>query len=270
MIMPVDNPETLLLHYQNLAAEVSVAESQKDLLSQFFRARYTNVPAIVEYGANVELQSSLPANARSRKILVKCLQCGSPAGDSVLDSSSVRFERFENNWSYKASFRAKTISGKSELWTLQVTPDNTLWCVRVKNSISHGKFVEAGDLESVECQKENGYARRAVFESADAADIASRSLLGLKLFRGVSARELLSEELLEKPLAIMNQDTVKVVLGGDSSLQIHVKGKALSAGSKGQTIRVQLESFSGFANRTGSKRIVDAVVVAPGEVSYAR
>jgi hypothetical protein len=272
MIMLVDAPETLLLNYQNLAAEVSVAEAQKDVLSQFLRARYINVPAIVELDASSDtnVQSTQPANGRSRKIVVKCLQCGKPDGDGVLDTSTVRFERFENNWSYKAAFRVASRSGKSELWSLQIIPDSTVWCVRAKNSISQSRLVEAGELESAECQKDKGYANKATFESENAASVALRSVLGFKLFRSVSAREFLSEELLAKPLAILGQETVKVIFGGASTLQIRATGKALSAGGKGQVIRVQLDTFSGFANRSGSKRIVDAVVVAPGEVSYAR
>jgi hypothetical protein len=275
MIVPIDVPESILLSYQNLSSEVVMAEAQKDVLSQFFRSQYRNVPAVVEDDAGRASLFSGAATSdfrpkNSRKLVVKCVQCGRGDGDGLLDVSSVRLDKMENKYSYGASFRVVNSAGMPEVWRVSVAPDSTRWCVRARNSIGSGRSVLADDLEVFECQKDKGYARKAFFETEKAAQDSIQSVIGFRLSRSVGGQEHLTDELLSKPLAVLGQENVKVMVGGASTLQIRATGRALSSGMKGQTIRVQLDAFSGFGNRSGGKKIVDAIVVAPGEVSYVR
>jgi hypothetical protein len=275
MIVAIDVPESILLSYQNLSSEVVMAEAQKDVLSQFFRSQYRNVPAVVEDdagraglftgGASSDFR---PKN--SRKLIVKCVQCGRSDGDGLLDVSSVRLEKMENKYSFGASFRVVNSDGNAEMWRVSVAPDSTRWCVRARNSIGSGRPVLVDDLEVAECQKDKGNARKAYFETEKAAKESIQSVIGFRLSRPIGSQEHLTDDLLSRPLAVLGQENVKVMVGGASALQIRTTGRALSSGVKGQAIRVQLDAFSGFGNRSSGKRIVDAIIVAPGEVSYVR
>jgi flagella basal body P-ring formation protein FlgA len=86
--------------------------------------------------------------------------------------------------------------------------------------------------------------------------IETREAVGLTLKRSVRAGQVLTPGLLQARLVVRRGERV-VILAEAAGLEVRMEGEALEDGAEGQLIRVR--------NR-GSKREVEAAVVAPGIV----
>jgi hypothetical protein len=274
MMIAVESPEALIMSYENLAAEVSVAESQKDLLSQFLRGHFQGVSAIVERENGISSLSALDSlkaekQAREKKLVVKCLQCARSQQEWNLDASSVRVENARGNYEFVAAFQAVSAVGAREWWRVSLSPDSSGFCVKPKFGIGVNHVLSSEDFEVTHCKAENSSSRAHVFQSVEQAKMSIEELRGFRLPESVGEGNFLSARALFQPVAVKAQDRVKVVLDASSAFQLRAEGRALQSASKGQTVRVELNPLSG-APRFSSRRVIDALVVAPGEVAYVR
>jgi hypothetical protein len=274
MLMVSDVPESLLMSYENLAAEISVAEAQKDLLSQFLRHRFPTALSIAESGESVLSASEMfsvdkSGSSRSRKLTLKCFSCGGNDVSYKLDSNSIRLENVRGNDRFHASFKTVSSQGRNELWRVAVMPDDSGFCLRSILGVSPAQTLKAEDFQIVPCRKDSQTGRAAFFESVSAARLRIEAVRGLRFSQHVGQGSFLSDEQLSGVLAVKAYDRVRVVLDGSSDLQIKTLGRALQSAQKGQTVKVELEKLPGVSRSSG-KRTIDAIVVAPGEVAYVR
>ncbi len=289
MVMTTDVPDTLFLSYENLAAEVSVAEVQKDVLTQFLRTQFRDVGTIVEGGqeqksvlndfnrpqdaakanARARVKESLQTTAKSMRVVLRCIQCGRSALDFSIDRGSIRAEHFENEFKFQASFRVALSRGPMETWRVALFPDESGFCVRARTTLSPTTILSASDFEIKKCKKEGHTAQAAILESEQLGLLKIEELQGFRVAQHISAGAFLDEETLRHPIAVKAYESVKVVLDAASGFQIKTVGKVLHSAAKGETVKVELQSLLG-ATHFAAKRTIDAVVVAPGEVSYVR
>lgn len=273
----VEAPETLLLSYENLATEVTVAEAQKDILSQFLRSQYSDAVAIVEKSSRSDGNPSIePAQKKLRgaqlqkRLVLKCIQCSRNAGEFLLDTNSIRVDRDGSADKFSSTFSVVSRTGGVEVWKVAVAPDDSGFCVRAEQSISPSRILSESDFKIEPCSKEQRNRNAAFFESRELARLRIENVVGFRLAQYVGGNTFLSVETLEQPIAVKAFESVKVFFnGGESPFQIKFSGKSLQSGAKGQRVKVELDAILNGARGT-SKRVVDAVVSAPGEVVYVR
>ncbi len=274
MIMVSDVPESLLLSYENLAAEVSVAEAQKDLLSQFLRLRYPSALSVAEGGdsplnASETFSHDKLSSVKVRKLTLRCVACFGSELNYKLDPHSVRIENARGNDRFQASFQTVSGKGRVEIWRVAVQPDESGFCIRSATVISPANALKAENFQAVPCKKDSHGSRVAFFESVSAAKLRLESVRGLRFGQHIAADVFLNEEHLAGAIAVKASDRVRVILQGSSDFQITTVGRVMQSGQKGQIVKVELEKLPGVS-RNSAKRTIDAVVDAPGEVSYVR
>ncbi len=114
-------------------------------------------------------------------------------------------------------------------------------------SLAKGTILTADDLKTE--QRDVARMTRGYLSSLQAAE-------GKRLKRPVTANRALSPDMVETPDAIVRGARVTIV-ASSGGLQVRMAGEALSAGAKGERIRVK---------NSHSKREIEATVLGPGLV----
>ena len=134
-------------------------------------------------------------------------------------------------------------------WSVFIPLTFTYWqqVVTAKRAISRNTVISADDIEITEL------ALR--YQAADyRSDI--RQVIGQSAKRTIAAGQAISQQTLKPARWIKRGDQVSII-SSTPRIEIKMAGMAMADGSQGQQISVRNKS---------SKRIIKAVVVAPGEV----
>ncbi len=137
-------------------------------------------------------------------------------------------------------------------WSVFMPLTFTYWqhVVTAKRAISRNTVISADDIEITE--------QALRYQAADyRTDI--RQVIGQSAKRTIAAGQVISQQALKPARWIQRGDQVSII-SSTPRIEIKMAGMAMSHGSQGQQISVRNKS---------SKRIIKAVVVAPGEVRPA-
>ncbi len=134
-------------------------------------------------------------------------------------------------------------------WSVFMPLTFTYWqqVVTAKHAISRNTVISADDIEITE--------QALRYQAADyRSDI--RQVIGQSAKRTIAAGQAISQQTLKPARWIKRGDQVSII-SSTPRIEIKMAGMAMTDGSQGQQISVRNKS---------SKRIIKAVVVAPGEV----
>ncbi|WP_175574258.1 flagellar basal body P-ring formation chaperone FlgA [Teredinibacter haidensis] len=148
-----------------------------------------------------------------------------------------------------ANVTVKTSCRTSVRWTIYVPATIGTYrdVVIAAHSLAKGSLIASSDL---------GTKRINTAKLTGGHVENKQRLIGLELKRPIRASEVIKLNLVKQPDLVRKGDTV-VLRVKSSVLSVETEGTALSSGHKGEQIRVRNDR---------SKRIVDGLVMAPGEV----
>ncbi|WP_052692172.1 flagellar basal body P-ring formation chaperone FlgA [Teredinibacter purpureus] len=154
-----------------------------------------------------------------------------------------------NEQSTAANVTIKTGCASGPHWSIYVTGTVQIFrnVVVAAHSLARGETVSESDL---------------TFQRLDTARLSSgyidnpKRVIGMELKRPLRAQDIVKLSTLKQPNLVRKGDTV-VLRAKASHLTVETEGTALSNGYMGQQIKVRNEH---------SRRIVDGLVMGPGEV----
>lgn len=149
----------------------------------------------------------------------------------------------------QGNITVKTACTSGQRWTIYVPARVDLYAqvAVAAHSLARGHIVSEADMR---------FQRSNVSQLGAGHVQDPARLLGMELQRPMRAGEAFRLSSLDQPEVVQHGDSV-VVEASIGSLTVVAPGKALGSGQVGEQIRVE---------NTQSKRVIDALVVAPGRV----
>ena len=226
------NFATLLFALLSLTTGMSLCHAQ--VTYQSLDSIRNTIKNFIKQNASGETSTNI-GKLDSRLRLGKCaepLKAQPPAKSSLLG---------------KLSIAVSCTSPKPWKIYVPVTISRTEMVMSSAHPLTRNHVLEAGDVTPKLTKITS--SRQQFYTTAD-------TLVGMRVRYPISAGEILTPKKLKSPLLIKRGEKV-TILANTPNLQVRMQGKALTDGSRGQTIRVR---------NLSSNRVVEGVVARRGVV----
>ena len=260
------NLSQIAVRYENLSAQTLVAEFQKDILVQMLHERFPGVSSFPDVN---ETSGTSP---KDTVLTIRCDQC-SYANDTTLLVEKSLQKTLQSQDEELISFRTATPNGKTPTWKVALRTGGNRYFIALQLPVSFSRPLQEGEPLVQTCDSTSRCNLQNSFASAALANAQLNKIKSSQATRLLAANmPLHASDLVVAPL-VKQSDQVRVVYRAhNSGLKVNARGRALTSGTTGQNVRVELYAFSGNTNGTrpaSSGRIIEGVVTGPLEVEYA-
>ncbi|MBX9704477.1 MAG: flagella basal body P-ring formation protein FlgA [Silvanigrellaceae bacterium] len=255
--------QNIYVEYQNLSRESHCAEMQKDILSQFIRKIVGYHGIIFEYNHETDSKNI------EKYLKIKCDKCYELKKSSVFLSNSLSESKAFLGEKRFFNFQTHSFLEEPKYWYVQLEERKKSYYLSALGNLKQGTKLNKQNLQINSCFVD--YSSCKVSEPLDDITLAEQKINEISeknLTKNIGSGEEILSKFVYTPKVIHANDSVKIYYENNAGLTIKAYGKALSNGAFGESVKIEINLNSNGLNSFSSKKIINAMVTAPGEVRY--
>lgn len=261
----IKNPPVLRVAYETKDRVRAVSESQKDVLLQALRSSFR--------GTEVFLESESKDASETQPLLkVKCIFCGHASDASLVVAKSVRKEWTDKSRSeLKLKFEVSSSSNSHQTsWTVEVSLARKGFYIAATRDVNAGDIADETNIGTVTCFADECPRSESLYDTNAEGELASAALKGMRFESSFRKGTPYSRLRLKDVELVKTGDVVTVTYEGTGDFLITTKGRALSNGKRGASVKIELRPPTLNERHSSPAKIIEATVLKRGEVEYVR
>ena len=258
----------VIVTYENLSSDSRLSDFQKDILNQMLREQMPQAEGIID----ASLVSSSAGRKNDEKsgqsLQITCRKCSFPSDTTLYVKDSFRpVSKSDSSKNNEFKFTVANPGMKPIDWIVILDTQSERFFITLRNNLNAGALLTEKELEIKSCSSaRTRCVDDSSFENLDAAMKKIKEFSSLQLLRQVSAGRPLSVRDVQAQIYVKTNDLVKVQYHGKSGLFVQTTGRAISSGTKGQSVRVEIRASPAELGHSGRMHQIETVIQGAGEV----